>query len=503
MYKISFINYFKRKSGISKIYITINFFHLLLFTAIYICRTGFDAYAQELKDSTDLNAALFGTNFKWGAACASYQVEGAWNIDGKGPSIWDNFSHKRRKIHNQENGDVATDFYHRYKEDIALLKDMGFGVFRFSISWSRIFPEGTGKINLKGVEFYHHVIDECLSAGIEPWITLYHWDLPQALEEKGGWTNREIISWFNDYVSFCTKEYGDKVKNWMVMNEPAAFVGLGYMLGYHAPGKKGPYKFLKATHHACLAMAEGGRMIRKNIPDANIGSTFSCSQIDPYRNDHVYRYKDMGAVKRMKALLNRLYIEPSLGLGYPVDALPALKRIKRYFEPGDEDRLKFKFDFIGLQNYFRVVTKKSLFTPFLWAKQISAEQRGVQMNEMKFEVYPEGMYNIIKQFSKYDIDNIIITENGACFKDSVENNRVHDPKRINFFERYLEQILKAKNEGAPVNGYFVWSLTDNFEWSEGYDPRFGLIHVDFKTQKRIIKDSGYWFQSFLSDKENK
>ena len=271
------------------------------------------SFAQETKRSIPFNAVLFGKDFKWGAACASYQVEGAWNIDGKGPSIWDNFSHKRRKIHNQENGDVATDFYHRYKEDIALLKDMGFGVFRFSISWSRIFPEGTGEINPKGVEFYHKVIDECVAAGIEPWITIYHWDLPQAIEEKGGWTNREIISWFTDYVSFCTKEYGSKVKNWMVMNEPAAFIGLGYMLGYHAPGKKGPYKFLKATHHACLAMADGGRMIRKNIPNANVGSTFSCSQIDPYRDDPVHGYKDLGAVKRMDALLNRLYIEPSLG----------------------------------------------------------------------------------------------------------------------------------------------------------------------------------------------
>ncbi len=459
------------------------------------------AYSQKTNEIVSIQASDFSKDFKWGAACASYQVEGAWNIDGKGPSIWDNFAHKRRKIRNQENGDVATDFYHRYKEDIALLKDLGFGIFRFSISWSRLFPKGTGEINLKGVEFYHKVIDECINTGIEPWITLYHWDLPQAIEEKGGWTNREIISWFNDYVSFCTKEFGSKVKNWMVMNEPAAFVGLGYMLGYHAPGKKGPFKFLKATHHVCLAMADGGRMIRKNIPDANIGSTFSCSQIDPYRDDPVHGYKDLGAVERMDALLNRLYIEPSLGLGYPIDALPALRRIKRYFEPGDEERLKFKFDFIGLQNYFRVVTKKNIFLPFIWAKQISAEKRGVPMNEMKFEVYPEGIYSVIKQFSKYNLENIIITENGSCFKDVVKNNRVHDQRRVEFFETYLEQVLKAKIEGAPVNGYFVWSLTDNFEWSEGYEPRFGLIHVDFKTQKRTIKDSGYWFKSFLSKKE--
>ena len=436
----------------------------------------------------------------WGAACAAYQVEGAWKLDGKGPSVWDTFTHKKGKIHNNENGNSAADFYHRYKEDIALLKQMNFGVFRFSLSWSRIFPTGTGNINKKGVEFYHKVIDECLINGIEPWITLYHWDLPQSLEDQGGWANRKILNWFQEYVSFCTKEFGSKVKNWMVMNEPAAFVGLGYMLGYHAPGKKGPYKFLKATHHACLAMADGGRIIRENVSEANVGSTFSCSHIAPYRDDSVSSYKDAGAVRRMDALLNRLYIEPSLGLGYPIDGLPALKRIKRYFKPGDEERLKFKFDFIGLQNYFRVVAKNAIIPPFLWAKQISAEKRGVPMNEMKFEVYPEGMYKVIKQFSKYNIDNIIITENGACFKDVVQNGRIHDKERISFFNSYLKNVLKAKKEGAPVTGYFVWSLTDNFEWSEGYEPRFGLIHVDFNTQKRIMKDSGLWFKEFLSEK---
>ena len=451
------------------------------------------SFSQSNLDLKTLEANSFGKEFKWGAACAAYQVEGAWDVDGKGLSIWDTFTHKKGRIHNNDHGDEASDFYHRYKEDISLLKQMNFGVFRFSLSWSRLFPNGSGEINKKGVEFYHKVIDECLLQGIEPWITLYHWDLPQSLEDQGGWTNRKILVWFEEYVNFCTKEYGGKVKNWMVMNEPAAFVGLGYMLGYHAPGKKGPYKFLKATHHACLAMADGGRMIRKNIPDANIGSTFSCSQIDPYRGE-----KDLGAARKMDALLNRLYIEPSLGLGYPIDGLPALKRIERYFEPGDEERLKFKFDFIGLQNYFRVVAKKSIFPPFLWSKQISAEKRGVPMNEMKFEVYPEGIYSVIKQFSKYDIDNIIITENGACYKDSVVEGRIHDQERTAFFKSYLAQVLKAKKEGAPVTGYFVWSLTDNFEWSEGYEPRFGLIHVDFKTQKRTLKDSGYWFKNFLS-----
>ena len=208
-------------------------------TGIFFIYTIFTlslSFSQSNLDLKTLDANSFGKEFKWGAACAAYQVEGAWDVDGKGISIWDNFTHKKGKIHNNDHGDEASDFYHRYKEDISLLKQMNFGVFRFSLSWSRLFPNGTGEINKKGVEFYHKVIDECLLQGIEPWITLYHWDLPQSLEDQGGWTNRKILVWFEEYVNFCTKEYGGKVKNWMVMNEPAAFVGLGYMLGYHAPG---------------------------------------------------------------------------------------------------------------------------------------------------------------------------------------------------------------------------------------------------------------------------
>ena len=451
-------------------------------------------YGNQLFLNQKLKSQDFGDDFLWGAACAAYQVEGAWDKDGKGASIWDTFTHKKGNIHNNDNGDLATDFYNRYAEDISLVKKLNLKIFRFSISWSRIFPNGIGEVNPLGVDFYHNVIDECIKQNVEPWITLYHWDLPQKLQDQGGWANRQIINWFTAYTDFCTKEFGSKVKNWMVMNEPAAFVGLGYMLGYHAPGLKGPYKFLKATHHTCLAMSEGARAIRTNVSNANIGTTFSCSHIDPLRN-HSH---DGNAVSRLDALLNRLYIEPSLGLGYPIDALPALKRIKRYFEPEDEEALKFKFDFIGLQNYFRVVGKKSLFPPFLWAKQIDAKNRNVPMNEMKFEVYPEGIYKILKQFSKYNIDNIIITENGVCYKDVLKNGRVHDKQRIQFFESYLSNVLKAKNEGVPVNGYFVWSLTDNFEWSEGYNPRFGLVHIDFQTQKRKIKDSGYWFKDFLN-----
>lgn len=447
--------------------------------------------------SDSLKLSIFGDDFLWGAACAAYQVEGAWDQDGRGPSVWDEFSHTKGKIKDGSNGDKASDFYHNYKEDIALVKSMNLEVFRFSISWSRIFPSGTDSLNKKGVEFYHNVIDECIAQGLQPWVTLYHWDLPLALEEKGGWTDRMILDAFQNYVRFCAREYGSKVKNWMVMNEPAAFVGLGYMMGYHAPGKKGVTKFLKATHHACLAMADGGRILREIVENANIGTTFSCSSIEPYEG----KEKHNKAVAKFDAMLNRLYIEPALGLGYPYDAFPALKRIEKYFEEGDDERLKFDFDFIGIQNYFRMVVKKSAFPPLIWAKEVPALKRNVPVNEMDFEIYPEGIYKMLKKFGAYKgVDRIIVTENGVCVKDSVVNGQVHDSERIEFFQDYLSQVLKAKEEGVPVEGYFVWSLTDNFEWSEGFEPRFGLIYVDYPTQQRYMKDSGKWFQLQLETK---
>ena len=451
---------------------------------------------SQVSDSADQQLfRSFGPEFLWGTASAAYQIEGAYNQDGRGNSIWDVFSEKGR-IKNKENGQIATDFYHRYKEDIALAKSMNFRVFRFSISWSRIFPQGTGEVNQKGVNFYHTVIDECLSQGLQPWVTLYHWDLPQALQVQGGWANREVVEWFKSYTKFCAREFGSKVKYWMVFNEPSAFVGLGYLAGYHAPGKRNVNAFLKASHYACLAMAEGGRIIRREIPDAQIGTTFSCSSVDAWKD----KSKHQKAVKRMDAMLNRMFIEPSLGLGYPENDFPFLRKMKKFQLPGDAEKLKFDFDFIGLQNYFRVVVKRSPFIPFVWAKPVSAKKRNVSFNEMGFEIYPEGMYRILKQFAQYKtIKNIVITENGVCVKDELVNENVRDSQRIDFFRAYLNQVLKAKQEGVPITGYLVWSLTDNFEWTEGYEPRFGLVYVDYNTQKRFIKDSGKWFRKNLAE----
>jgi beta-glucosidase len=327
---------------------------------------------------------------------------------------------------------------------------------------------------------------------------LYHWDLPQALEDEGGWTNRSIVDWFSAYADTVSKAL-PKVKNWMVINEPVPFTAGGYFAGIHAPGKKGLKHFLPAVHHAALAQAEGGRAIRRNLPNAQIGTTFSCAFQEPASGSA----KDKKAAARFDAVFNRLFIEPALGLGYPVDAFSTLGKIeKKYARPGDMERLRFDFDFIGVQNYTREVVEKSLWPPIVWAKEVPPEKRGISpdnITDMGWEVAPEGMYKILKQFGAYKgVKKIYVTENGAAFPDHPENGAVEDPKRIRFFQAYLDNVLRAQREGVPVHGYFVWSLTDNFEWAEGYRPRFGLVYLDFKTQQRIIKASGRWWQQFLA-----
>jgi beta-glucosidase len=441
-----------------------------------------------------INRKLFGDDFIWGVSVAALQIEGACDADGKGESIWDVFSAKKGKILNGDVPSKACDFYNQYQQDINLIKHLNIPCFRFSISWTRIFPNGIGEINQAGIDFYNRVINYCLEKGVEPWVTIYHWDLPHALELKGGWTNRDIIGWFKEFTTVCAQSFGDRVKNWMVMNEPGVFTGAGYFLGIHAPGRTGLKSFLPAIHHAVLCMAEGGRLLRNIVPDARIGTTFSCSYIEPYSD----RSKDINAAKRVDALLNRLFIEPVLGLGYPVNEVSALKGITKYFQPGDEDAMKFDFDFIGVQNYTREIVKNSFFTPYVGASLVKAEKRGVPLTNMKWEVYPPSIYQMIKKFNSYpQIKNIIVTENGAAFPDQVTDGEVNDPKRVAYLQSYLQQVLKAKNEGLKVNGYFIWTLTDNFEWAEGYHPRFGLIHINFETQQRIVKSSGQWYAGFL------
>lgn len=436
----------------------------------------------------------FGEDFKWGVSTAAYQIEGGYNLDGKGKSIWDVFCAKKGKTYLGHNGNIACDFYHRYAQDIALMSQLNIPNYRFSLSWSRIMPKGTGEVNTKGVDFYIKIIDFCLDLGIEPWITLYHWDLPYELEKKGGWTNRQIVSWFSDYVELCIKTFGNKVKNWIILNEPMAFTGAGYFLGLHAPGRKGLTNFLAAAHHAALCQAEGGRVIRSMTSNSRIGTTFSCSYIEPYRNI----IQDTVAAKRVDALLNRMFVEPLAGLGYPLEDLKLLQRLEPFVKDGDEAKLAFAMDFIGIQNYTREVVARSYFTPFIGAKIVKATKRNVETTAMDWEVFPESIYQMLHKFSSYTcFTDIIVTENGAAFPDQVINNEVQDNERKEFLQQHIAQVLRAKQEGINVKGYFVWSFTDNFEWAEGYRPRFGIVHVDYQTQKRTVKSSGYWYSKLL------
>lgn len=376
------------------------------------------------------------------------------------------------------------------------MKDLNISNFRTSIGWSRILPEGTGVVNYKGIDFYNRLIDKSLEMGITPWLTLYHWDLPLALEKKGGWTNRDVLSWFEEYTALCANAFGDRVKNWMVLNEPMVFVGAGYFLGVHAPGRMGMGNFLPAIHHATLAMGVGGKTLKSINADFNVGTTFSCSYVEPYSFDK----RDQQAAQRVDALLNRLFIEPTLGLGYPVDVLKPLRKIEKYFKPNDENNLKFDFDFIGLQNYTREIVKHSFFTPYLQAKLVVPQKRNVEYTLMNWEVFPDSIYHIIKKFDKYEqIKAIYITENGAAFDDLVHGaEEVNDEKRLGYLKDHITAVMRAKQEGANVKGYFVWTFTDNFEWAEGYKPRFGLVHVDFDSQKRIVKKSGYWYAELIN-----
>jgi len=427
------------------------------------------------------------------------QNEGAYNVDGRGLSIWDSFARRQGKIKGAAKPSEACDFYYRYKDDLVLVKALGFSAFRFSISWSRILPEGIGRVNKEGIAFYHKVIDECLALGLTPYVTLYHWDLPLELEKNGGWTSHQMLKWFTRFVQVCTEAYGSKVKHWIIMNEPMGFTTLGYMMGKHAPGKTGLLNFLPAIHNAALCTAEGGRLVRDAVSKAKIGTTFSCSEVMPFSK----KEPDVLAAKRVDALMNRLFIEPALGRGYPeVENFPLLDKIHLHNKAWKyQERMQFNFDFIGIQNYFPITVKYNSLIPYIHASEVKATQRKVPVTGMGWEINADSLYWMIKRFWLYgSVKEIMITEGGAAFKDQLVNGTVNDQARINYFQQYLAAALRAKKEGVNLSGYFAWTLTDNFEWSEGYAARFGLVYTDFKTQLRTIKNSGYWFRDFLAGK---
>jgi len=464
-----------------------------------------------VSDQHEFTAQDFGPDFTWGVATASYQIEGAWNLDGKGPSIWDTFTHGRglgglrSRIAGGATGDEACDFYHRYPTDLALVPEMGFGAKRFSISWPRVLPEGTGRINPAGIDFYSRVVDRCLELGVEPWVTLYHWDLPQALQDRGGWANRDVVEWFGEYVGVVADALGDRVRNWMVVNEPLSFVLVGNLLGEHAPGLHSRSKFLASMHHVNLAQAEGARVLRDRATEPVVGTSHYLADIAATGTSAAHRH----ATRAADAFINRAYIEPNLGLGYPLADCGFLKPIEKYQKDGDETSIQVDWDFLGVQYYTRL---KALLAPIpgMWTlPMFGRDHTSYDITATGWEVNPTGLHDVIMSMHAYGrFPRFVVTENGAAYPDDLIGDpgstdpgaslRVADQRRVHFYQRHLAEVLRAQRDGAPVDGYFAWSLMDNFEWADGYGPRFGLVYVDYPTQRRVVKDSGRWFQRLLT-----
>lgn len=432
---------------------------------------------------------LFPEGFIWGASTSAYQIEGAWNEDGKGRSIWDTFSHTPGKIYKGQNGDVASDHYHRWQEDLELIKKINLNAYRFSIAWTRILPDGAGAVNQKGLDFYERLIDRLLELGIEPFPTLFHYDLPQALQDQGGWPNRATALRFAEYADVIGRTYGDRINYWITHNEPFVTAAAGHYTGIHAPGIKDLQATLQSVHHLLLSNGLAVKALRGCIKQgARIGAAINLSPVEPASND----VKDQRAAVMFDALLNRMILDPLFFGRYPSELEPFFQMNLPGDLSGDLKIISTPMDFLGVNYYSRTVVKYDPDVPFL--ELVEVNPRGNEYS-MMWEIYPEGLYKLLMRIKKdYNPSSILITENGVPVPEDVDfDGRIRDERRIHYLRNHILQIHRSMGEGVPIQGYFVWSLLDNFEWALGYRPRFGLIHVDFETQERIIKDSGHWF----------
>ena len=430
----------------------------------------------------------FPEGFVWGTATSAYQIEGAWNEDGKGPSVWDTFSHTPGKVLNGDTGDVACDHYHRYREDVALMRQLHLGAYRFSISWPRVLPAGRAAVNPAGLDFYDRLVDELCRNGIRPVVTLYHWDLPQALEDAGGWANRETAKWFGEFASLMGRRLGDRVSLWITLNEPLAVVLAGYIMGIHAPGKQDVALALQVSHHLNLAHGWAVPALRAAAPGARVGITHVSMPVYPATSNEA----DELAARRCDNFINRWFWEPALRGAYPQEAWNDLGALVPRIESGDLDHLAPPIDFFGHNSYTRTVVRDEPNVPIVRA--VPVRQEGRPHTDMDWEVYPQHLFDALTRIHRdYGPMDIYITENGAAYPDRVVDGRVRDLERVAYLRDHLREAARAIAAGVPLRGYFCWSLLDNFEWNFGFSKRFGIVYVDFATQRRIVKDSGFFF----------
>ena len=448
---------------------------------------------------------LFPDNFIWGTATASYQIEGAWNQDGKGESIWDRFSHTPGKVLNNDTGDVAIDHYHRFREDVALMQKLGLQAYRFSIFWPRILPEGSGRVNQAGIDFYNRLVDSLLKANITPYATLYHWDLPQVLFEAGGWPARSTAEAFVEYTDIITRALGDRVKNWMTHNEPAVVAILGYLIGEHAPGiRDDMIGTFKSAHHLLLSHGWAVPVIRQNSPGAEVGIVLNMGY-SPSASPSV---ADRQTRLEQDAIWMRMYLEPLAGRGYPAELMSGLAKRdllpleeRDFIQPGDMEVIATPIDTIGINYYARRIIRNTEVPEEenLPPTVLPAPENDENYTEMGWEVNPEGLLHVLGRLHfEYQIPKIYVTENGCSYSDAPDaDGRIRDTRRVRYLREHFRVAHLAIQAGIPLAGYFVWSLFDNFEWAFGYSQRFGIVWVDYETQQRILKDSAIWYQKVI------
>ncbi len=432
----------------------------------------------------------FPADFVWGAATASYQIEGAVHEDGRGESVWDRFSATPGKVRGGDTGEIACDFYHRYPEDVLLMRELGLDAFRFSIAWPRVLPQGRGAVNKAGLDFYDRLVDALLEQGIEPFPTLFHWDTPQALEDEGGWSVRSTAEAFVEYTEVVVDRLGDRIKSWTTHNEPWVYAWIGHSWGEHAPGRTSENDAIAVAHHLLVAHGWAVEAIRRAVPDAQVGIVLNHSHAYPASSTP----EDEAAAWRVDGEVNRWFLDPLFRGSYPADLLERNAVVAPLVQDGDMAVAAAPIDFLGVNNYFRVVVGAGEDGPRLIADPAA------QHTSIGWEVYPDGLYELLVRIARdYAPHELYVTENGAAFEDvRVHDGRVHDPERTEYLATYIDAVGRAIADGAPVKGYFVWSLFDNFEWARGYSKRFGIVYVDYPTLERVPKDSFYWYRDLIA-----
>ena len=439
-------------------------------------------------------AKRFPAGFVWGFAASAYQVEGAAIEDGRGPSIWDTFCRQPGAVVNGDNGDVACDHYHRYRDDARLMGELGASAHRFSVSWPRVLPTGSGQVNERGVDFYQRLVDALLGAGVQPMLNVFHWDLPQALQDRGGFANPEIVGWFADYAALLASRLGDRITDWMTLNEPAVFAFLAHADGIHAPGLRDWPTAMRVADHELRAHAAAAEAIRAAVPRPRIGIAVDVNQATPATDSE----RDHVAAEEWHATRDGWFLDPLFGRGYPAVGLRAHQAAGHLEGVELSDPPAGGLDYLGLNYYRRETVAANSDQPFDWQVAPPAD---AELTDMGWHVAPDGLRDVLLQLqAEYSPAEIVISENGAAYRDVVDGDgQIRDAAREAYLVRHIAATADALAAGIPVTGYYVWSLLDNFEWSYGYTKRFGLVHVDFATQRRTVKQSGRWYQGLLAE----